>query len=159
ELFNRSGTAVSLSGASVQYAATMGTTWQVTALPGVSLQPGQHLLVEESAGGGGTTALPAPDATGSIHMAATAGQVPLVVSTSALSGACPTGLLDLVGYGSATNCFEGSGPAPAPSNTTADLRLQGGCVDTDVNSADFATGAPNPRNTASAFQLCNAPTG
>src|SRR5437868_5373365 len=50
ELFNNGATAVSLSGWSVQYASASGTSWQVTTLPAVSLQPGQYLLVQEAMG-------------------------------------------------------------------------------------------------------------
>ena len=89
ELFNRSGSPVSLAGASVQYAAAAGATWQVTALPAATLQPGQHFLVLESGGANGA-APPAGDATGTIAMSATAGKIALVGSATALSGACPT---------------------------------------------------------------------
>jgi hypothetical protein len=149
ELFNRGDTSVNISGWSVQYTSATGTTWQTTNLVGVSIQPGQYYLVQEAVGAGGTTNLPTPDATGTIAMSATAGKVALVNSTTGLTGACPTGanIIDLVGYGTTANCFEGSGPAPAPSNTNADLRASSGCVDTDSNQSDFATGAPNPRNT------------
>jgi uncharacterized protein len=59
-----------------------------------------------------------PDATGNIAMAATAGKVALVSSTTALSGACPTtGVIDFVGFGTTANCFEGAGPTPTLSNT------------------------------------------
>src|SRR5690606_11303716 len=65
-----------------------------------------------------------------------------------LTGSCPTGdaIVDFVGYGATANCFEGTGPTPAPSNTTAVLRLDNGNQDTDDNAADFEAGAPNPRN-------------
>ena len=153
ELFNRGNTTIDLNGWSVQYAGATGTSWQVTALSG-SLAPGQFYLIEEAAGTGGTTSLPTPDATGSIAMAATAGKVALVNSTTALSGACPSGaaLVDFVGYGSA-NCAEGA-TAPAPSNTTAVLRKMDGCVDSGDNSADFSTGPPAPRNRNSPSQTC-----
>lgn len=153
ELFNRGNTSVSLTGWSVQYASSAGTTWQVTALSG-SIAPGQYFLVQEGAGAGGTTALPAPDATGGIAMSATAGKVALVSATAALTGACPGGLVDFVGFGSAANCFEGAGPTPTLSNTIAALRAIGGCTDTDNNNSDFATGAPNPRNTSSPLNTC-----
>ena len=65
-------------------------------------------------------------------------------STTALTGSCPTAT-DLVGYGTA-NCFEGAAATPALSNTTAALRGDGGCADTDQNGADFAT-AHRPRGT------------
>src|SRR3546814_18915746 len=34
------------------------------------------------------------------------------------------------------------------------LRNGGGCTDTNVNGADFASGTPNPRNSASAPNVC-----
>ena len=149
ELYNRGTSAVSLSGWSVQYASAAGTTWQVTNLTNFPLQPGQHYLVQEAVGAGGTVNLPTPDATGTIAMSATAGKVALVNSTTALSGACPTGpnVVDFVGYGTTANCFEGGGPTAAPSNTTAALRKGAGAIDTNDNAADFDVGAPNPRNT------------
>src|SRR6201986_268046 len=151
EVFNGGSATVSLSGWSVQYASAAGTTWQVTALNG-SLAPGQYFLVQESQGAGGTTPLPAPNATGNIAMSATAGKVALVSATTALSGACPVGgaIIGFVGYGtgaSGASCFEGTAAAPTLTNTTADLRLNNGLQDTDNNSADFIAGAPNPRNT------------
>jgi predicted extracellular nuclease len=151
EVFNADGATVSLNGWSVQYASAAGTTWQVTALSG-SLAPGQYFLIQESQGAGGTTNLPAPNATGNIAMSATAGKVALVSSTVALSGGCPVGgaIVDFVGYGTGTggaSCFEGTAAAPTLTNTTAALRRNNGLQDTDNNSADFISGVPNPRNT------------
>jgi uncharacterized protein len=144
ELYNRGASPVSLSGWSVQYASSAGTTWQVTLLSG-SIQPGGYYLVQESAGAGGTVSLPTPDASGNIAMSATAGKVALVSATTASTGACPTAnIVDLVGFGAA-NCSE-TAPTPALTNTTAAIRLNGGATDTDSNVADFATGAPTPRN-------------
>jgi hypothetical protein len=162
ELFNRGTGAVDLTGWSVQYAASGGTSWQRTNLTALTLQPGQYYLVQESAGAGGTDNLPTPDASGTIAMSGTAGKVALVSSqTSITSGtACPTtGIVDFVGYGSAANCFEGTGPTGTLSNTTAALRANSGCTDTDQNAADFATGTPVPRNTMAPTHDCTAPTG
>ncbi len=146
ELYNRGSVAVDVSAWSVQYASAAGTSYQVTKLTG-SVAPGTHYLVQESAGSGGTTALPTPDASGSIAMSATSGKVALVASQTALScgATCATapGVRDFVGYGTA-NDFEGAA-APALTNTTADLRAGGGTVDTDNNAADFTAGAPDPR--------------
>jgi predicted extracellular nuclease len=155
ELFNRGNTNVSLNGWSVQYAAATGTSWQVTNLTNVTLQPGQYYLVAEGAGANGVNNLPTPDVTGSIAMSATAAKVALVNTTTALSGACPTGanIIDFVGYGTAANCNE-TANAPAPSTTTADIRAMNGCTETDNNSTDFAAGAPNPRNTSTTFNVC-----
>jgi hypothetical protein len=60
---------------------------------------------------------------------------------------------DLAGYGTA-NFFEGTAAAPALSTTVADFRGGNGCTETDDNSADFLTGAPGPRNTASPTGVC-----
>ena len=162
ELFNRSGAPVSLNGWSVQYASTAGTTWQKTNLTNVTLAPGQYYLVQEAAGTGGTTSLPTPDATGSIAMAAGAGKVALVnTQTTIASGTvCPVdaSIVDTVGYGTGTNCFEGAGPTATLTNTTAALRGGGSCTDTDQNGADFATGGPNARNTATPASPCSSGT-
>lgn len=156
ELHNRGASAITLNGWSVQYASAAGTTWQVTNLGNVTLQPGQFYLIQEAQGVGGTQSLPTPDATGTIAMSSTTGKVALVTSTTALSGACPTtGVKDLIGFGTA-NCSETS-PTAALSSTTAALRNAGGngCTDTDSNSSDFTIGTPNPRNTASTIVTCS----
>ncbi|HEX8458193.1 MAG TPA: lamin tail domain-containing protein [Pyrinomonadaceae bacterium] len=165
ELFNRGTTDVSLNGWSVQYASAAGTAWSVTALTNFTLKPGQYYLISEGgpANTNGVNPLPTPDVPGgTIAMSATSAKVALVNTTTALSGACPTGaqIVDLVGYGTAAGvCYEtpagnsntnppaaGTGPAPAPSTTTADLRKGGGRVDTNNNSQDFTAATPTPRN-------------
>jgi uncharacterized repeat protein (TIGR01451 family) len=165
EIFNRSAAPVSLAGWSVQYNSATGTgAWQVTPLSG-TLQPGQYFLVQEAPGAGGTVNLPTPDASGAIAMSATAGRVALLNSTTPLTACALTpAVQDLIGYGTGAACFEGTTVAPTLSNTLADIRAGSGCTDTDANSADFATGAPSPRNSASALHPCNvanptAPTG
>ena len=132
ELYNRGSVAVDVSAWSVQYASTGGTNWSRTNLTG-SIPPGAHYLVKESTGtscGGGTTPcgvpLPTPDVTGTIAMAVGAGKVALVSNqaTIAAGTSCPTtAVVDLVGYGTGTNCFEGTGPTtPSLTSTTAALR-------------------------------------
>jgi len=153
ELHNPGGTDASTANLSVQYASSTGTTWQVTTLPALTVPAGGFVLVQESGGATGSP-LPTADATGSIPMAAGNGKVALVDGTTALSGACPTGLIDFVGYGTA-DCHEGASAAPALSNTTAALRASNGCSDTDMNSVDFAALAPEPRNSASSAIACN----
>jgi hypothetical protein len=158
ELFNPSANPISLAGKSIQYAGATGTTWQVSPLTNVMLQPGQYYLVQQAMGAGGSVSLPTPDTTGTLSVSATAGKVALVNSTSALTGSCPTdGVIDFVGFGSSANCFEGSGPSPAPSNITAIFRANNGCTDTDNNATDFVVNAPAPRNSASPLSACGAP--
>jgi hypothetical protein len=172
ELFNRGTTTVLLAGWSVQYASatgmsTFGTTpAQITQLPNISLSPGQYLLIQEAKGSGGTTLLPAPDVVDPtpIALSATGGKVVLVNQATPLacngnSILCNLGALDsivdIVGYGNADS-FDGAGPAPAGSNTTAILRLRNGCTKSGHNSADFAPGVPNPRNTSHVARCSDA---
>lgn len=163
ELFNPTTSTQTLTGYSVQYASSAGTSYQVTQLPGtIVLQPGQYFLVQEAQGSGGTTALPTPDATGTLAMAATSGKVALVNSTTALSGSsgCPTaaqGVVDYVGFGTSASCFLGSGPTATLTNATAAIRTNV-CIDNQNNSTDFSVAAPVPHNTGSTLAPCN-PTG
>lgn len=148
EIYNRSDAAVNLTGWSVQYASSTGTSWQSAALSG-TLDPGKYYLVALAGGSVGTT-LPTADANGTANISATKGKVALRNSTTLFTGSSPigfTGLQDFVGYGDA-NASETS-PAPAGSTTTAIFRAGGGATDTGDNSADFSAAAPTPRNTSS----------
>ena len=80
-------------------------------------------------------------------MSGTAGKVALVGSVTPLGGTCPGGasIADFVGYGTGASCFEGSGPTPTLSNTTAAIRVDPG-VDTNDNALHFREGAPTPHN-------------
>ena len=154
ELFNQGPTTVNLSGWSVQYISATGTgTWAVTPLTG-SIAPGGYYLIQQAQGAGGTTALPAPDAVGTIAMSATAGKVALSSSTAPFEGSCPTCAVDLVGYGPTASCFEGASPTAATTNTTAAIRKRSGCFDSDNNNIDFSVAPPTPRNTASPTNSC-----
>ena len=156
EIFNAGDTPVNLAGWSVQYAGATATTWSTTTLASIVLSPGQYYLVQQ-AGGSNGAALPNPDATGTIAMAAGAGKVALVKSTTVLTGTCPNSanIVDLVGYGSTASCFRGAAPAPAASNTNAATRKTNGCTDTRNNSTDFALASPSPRNTFTHINLCS----
>jgi len=145
ELFNRGSEEVSLNGWSVQYASATGTTWQVAPIEG-TIGPGQYFLVQLAAGAGGTQSLPTPDATGTLALGAAAGKIALVRDTQRV---------DLVGYGSTANESE-TAPTRDLSNTTAAIRAGGGCIDTGNNQADFAIGAPVPRNKATQRNDCRA---
>ncbi|MGW0708105.1 lamin tail domain-containing protein [Streptomyces sp. NPDC002643] len=154
ELANAGSAAYDLSGLSVQYlpgSPSASSQWQVTQLSG-SIAPGGRFLVAEAAGSGGTTALPTPDATGSIAMSATSGTIALVTGTTALT--CKTAadcaadgsIVDLVGYGSAV-VREGTGPVTGASNTASVARAAS-LADTDDNATDLTSGTPSPVNSA-----------
>ena len=165
ELFNAGAAAVSVNGWSVQYAAAATSgNFVATAISGV-IQPGQYYLVKLATSATGA-ALPTPDATGGTNISGTAGK--LIVANVATSIACngtPNAcssaqlaqIVDLVGYGS-TATFSETSPAPAPSSTTALFRTGNGCTDTNNNAADFTTGAPAPRNSASPAAICGGAT-
>jgi uncharacterized repeat protein (TIGR01451 family) len=162
ELFNAGGVAIDITGWSVQYASATGTTWSKTDLPSASIPAGGYFLIQMTLSGTVGAPLPTPDhiVASAISMSATAGKVALCNSTTALSGSCPAdaSIIDFVGFGTA-NCFEGTGATGAPSNTTAVLRNNNGCDDTNNNSADFTVAAPNPRNSASPLNPCPLPPG
>ncbi|MBZ5535058.1 MAG: DUF11 domain-containing protein [Acidobacteriia bacterium] len=161
ELFNRGSATVDVTGWSIQYTSAAGTTWQKTDLSG-TIAPGQYYLVQEAQGSGGTATLPTPDVIGTLALSATAGKIALINNNGLIASgtACPSGpnVVDFVGFGSNANCFEGTGPSPAPSSTHAILRLKDGCTDTDNNSMDFNAGTPNPRNSASPKNSCGTTT-
>ncbi|MFF3817028.1 lamin tail domain-containing protein [Streptomyces bluensis] len=151
ELGNAGTASFDLSGWSVQYLSgspTSTSKWQVTPLSG-AVPAGGKYLVQEAKGAGGDTALPAPDATGTIAMSGTSGTVALVHSTTALT--CLTAadcaadgtVKDLVGFGTAV-VREGS-PATGAGNTTSVSR-DAQFTDTDDNAADFTGSAPSPGN-------------
>ncbi|MFG1811994.1 endonuclease/exonuclease/phosphatase family protein [Streptomyces sp. NPDC049040] len=152
ELANAGAAPVDLSTYSVQYlpgAPSPTSKWQATPLTG-SLAGGGRFLVQEGAGTGGTTPLPAPDASGAINMSGTTGTValvtgadPLTCLTAADCAADPR-VKDLVGYGTAL-VHEGSGPAAGASNSDSVTR-GATLADTDDNAADFTAGAPTPQN-------------
>jgi len=159
ELFNLGTTPVDLSTWSVQYASATGTSWSRTNLTG-TIQPGAYYLVQE-AGGTVGSALPTADATGSLSLSGTVGKVALLNNQTALTAAFTalpySGIVDFVGYGTTSSIYEGSGRAPAPSNTTSTVRAIL-CMDADDNSAEFAVGTPTPQNSTTPASPCSADT-
>jgi len=169
ELFNAGTAPADLTGWSVQYASATGTgnfgvTNQIAPLAG-TIAPGQYYLVK-LAGGTNGAVMPTADATSNINMAGGAGKVAVVNQSTTLGcngSSNPCGadqlshIIDLVGYGtgaSGANFFEGTAAAPTISVILADFRADHGCTDTNVNSADFATATPQPRNSSTALAPC-----
>ncbi|MDT0203350.1 ExeM/NucH family extracellular endonuclease [Nocardioides sp. AE5] len=150
ELYNPTSHDIPVEGWSVQWRSASGSSAAtgVTPLTG-SVPAGGHYLVQQAKGNGGTQALPTPDVTGTVAMGASNGTAILVKdSTTAIdpgTGSVDTdpAIVDLVGVDS--NVWEGSGAAPAMSNTTSVARAADG-ADTDNNQADFNAGAPTPAN-------------
>ncbi|MFE9724099.1 endonuclease/exonuclease/phosphatase family protein [Streptomyces sp. NPDC005794] len=154
ELANAGQSSFGLSGFSVQYlpgSPSAGSLWQVSALSG-AVAPGGRYLVAQATGTGGTVALPAADATGTVAMSAASGTVALVSGTAPLTCrtaadcAADTRIVDLVGYGSAV-VREGGGPVTGASATSSVARGTS-LADTDDNAIDLTAGTPTPFNAA-----------
>ncbi len=171
ELLNTGPAAVDINGWSLQYASATGSTWSGTGLTVLAttstiLQPGQYYLVRlGTATGALGAALPvAHDASGTTAMSATSGKVAVVSNSTALTGTCPTGVIDFVGYGTTANCREPflssltADNAPAPTSSAFGLvRLLDGCFDTNRNRFDLVNQLnPVPRNSMSPFATCGA---
>ena len=87
ELFNAGTTSISLTGYSVQYASSSGTSWSATVLSGRlvpvnAFNPGSGWIRRHNA-------LPTPDVIGTIAMSGASGKVALASNTTALSGSLP----------------------------------------------------------------------
>ncbi|MCE1177516.1 MAG: ExeM/NucH family extracellular endonuclease [Micrococcales bacterium] len=134
ELFNRSGAAVDVTGWKLSYYSAAGNLGNSCTLSG-SIAASGHYLVQQAKGTAGTTALPTPDATCAAAMSATAGSVEIRDAGGAV--------VDLLGYGTATKVETAAAPATAAATSSARKDPR---VDTDDNSADFATGSPTPQN-------------
>ena len=163
EIFNQGKTTIdfSVTPYSVQYAAaTSNFTSNKTDLTSGILQPGRYFLVQEGSSGSVGAALPTPDATGSIGLAATAGKVALVLGTNLLNGSgCPLGptVVDFLGYGTTANCFETAPIAVSGTNANARSVIRTvSCTDTNNNSTNFSNPvtAPVAHNAATVSAIC-----
>jgi len=163
ELHNVGAQPVSLAGSAVQFVSAAGTgTWAVQALPAVTVPAGGYFLIQESLGAFLSGFLPTPDFVPPgtpFAIGANNGKVALTPTTTALTGAnCATILAatsDLVGFGGALSCFEGTAGAGATANATDVQRNDGGCNDTNANNLDFTVATPVPRNGAAALNQCS----
>ncbi|WP_239663588.1 ExeM/NucH family extracellular endonuclease [Corynebacterium aurimucosum] len=131
ELYNPTGSAIDLTGWSVEYFSSKGNSGGKTTLNG-SIPAGGYYLIQEGGGGTGEP-LPTPDAEGGLSMSGSKGSVKLYDASGAE--------VDVVGYGE-TSLSEGS-PTSSLSNTTSAQRDDAG-TDTDDNAADFSTAGPTP---------------
>ncbi len=167
EIFNRSSAAVSLNGKSIQYAsstATFKTSDKKVDLPNVTLNAGQYYLVQfgPKTSSVGVDLSPAADklADNSIDLAASAGKVAIVGSTtlldcgSAAARCSASQVIDLFGYGATATDYEGLPFSATSDNTKAYTRLGFGCFETDINLVNFEYAEAAPRSTATAVRDC-----
>ncbi|MEE1617885.1 ExeM/NucH family extracellular endonuclease [Brachybacterium sp. J153] len=147
ELVNTSGADVDVTGWTLQYSSAAGSFGVNNSLTLTGTVPaGGTFLIQLAQGSGGTEALPAPDATGTIAASGTNGAFALTDASGTLACSGVTcaenpAVVDLVGYGTAVS-FSGEAAAPGLSNSTSASRIAA----TGENSTDFVAGEPTPTN-------------
>lgn len=152
ELYNPTSEDVDISGWTVQYASDTGTFNNSLKITIGTIKPGGYFLIKASAGTGGTLDLPTPDASCDFLMSGTKFKVQLLNQNNIV--------VDLVGAGPTASQFEGSNPAPAPSNSNSVQRKDNdgsklgvtNGYDTDNNGDDFYAAVPTPRNSTYGFE-------
>lgn len=182
ELYNPTGSAVDISGWSVQYASAAGGTWSVNAVgASQSIAAYGYYLIQLATGGANGAALPPPDATGASNLSSTTGKIALCNNTTPLAGSVPSSaaIVDLVGFGSGASAFEGTSYAPAiPSGNTSSIERKaqssstsgsmgsggsdeflGNGRDANDNGADFVTrSSVQPQNSSSSTETPPPPS-
>lgn len=162
ELFNRGNVAVTLTGYTLQYASASGTfgASNLQTLPTITIQPGKYFLIQQAQGSAGTTPLPSPDLVPTVAdngailaLSGTNGKIVLASNNTLVTAVSDANVVDFVGFGSA-NIYEGSSAVAVLSNTTAAVRANNGCQDTNNNGTDFAVTEPTPRNSATPANVC-----
>lgn len=141
ELFNNGATAVDIGGWTIQYQTATGTTFSlIAAIPtSTFLAAGDFYTVTAGPVPPGATGANVPNdqAGNNVAISTFSGKVFLFDNS-------PTPInIDLVGWGTNANQFEGAGPAPTMSNTTSIQRIANG-FDSNNNSSDFRALSPTP---------------
>jgi hypothetical protein len=152
ELFNPTGSAIALSGYSVQYLAANGNFGFKVNLSAASIPAhGWYLVAANSYVGPPSR----NDSLGPSNLSATAGHAVLAQTTSNITCTDPA-IVDRVGYGATASCPEGGSGhhTTQPTSGQTVSRKPGGCAgngtDTNVNDADFnAPAAPVFHNASS----------
>jgi hypothetical protein len=175
EIFNRSTQPVDMNNYVLQILSSspsipFGFSIRIVSSRGIVVQPGRYLLIKLKGDGVDGQPLPTPDFDLSIlpgpvptNLNAMSGLIALVAPDGSFQG-CPnsqsTGVVDYVGYGSTSTCFEGAaGPAPAPVLATESAqRFGGGCTDNNLSASDFQLSPVLPRNSSWAAGVCSVQT-
>ena len=170
ELFNRGDRPADIGNWALHLAlgtSPFPTSWYIRlSLGSYVVQPGRYVLIK-LAGGANGAPLPRPDFDFNFPFLplqpdlTPSGTVGLLAADGSFRG-CPTlgttGVVDYVGYGPGSTCFEGlDGAAPAPNETEAAVRDAGGCTDNNSSKLDFRLGPAAPRNSSTPAAPCNAP--
>jgi Lamin Tail Domain len=160
ELYNPTGSAVSLSGYSIQYLAANGNFGFRVNLSAAGSIPSHGWYLAAANGYAGSPAR--DDSLLTNNMSGTAGHALLALKTTNVTGCTDAAIIDKLGYGATASCPEGGSghntAQPAAGQTVS--RNPGGCAgsgtDTDVNDADF--GAPAAASFHSSASTTATPT-
>lgn len=163
ELFNTTASTVDLSGWALTYYSSTGTglASNIFEIPaGSSIAPYRYFLIQASAGAGGTTDLPTPDAVSTLNLSGSAGKIILNLTKEAQTIsdlASITGnqfFKDYVPYGAAAAPVWGTSTTDASSTTSASRKKVSGSYSYTSNiGTDFELIAPNPQNSGSTVRL------
>ncbi|MBV9927728.1 MAG: DUF4214 domain-containing protein [Acidobacteria bacterium] len=170
EIFNRGTQAVDMNsyGLNVTLEGSASLLVRVTSSRGIVIQPGRYLLIAFKGDGVDGQPLPTPDidlgitlpvpVTTNLHP--TNGAVVLVPPDGSYTTCTQSSWKDLVGYGPQAPCAEGrpEGVPPSPTLTESLQRSGGGCVETNVNAADFRLSPALPRNSGWPANPCTQQT-
>ena len=166
ELYNTSGTAFSLTGFSLQYAAAGATnnfTGTIVAFgAGSIIGPNDYLSVYTGGAGTAGATLTAGTGPGFVTYVAPLSAASLAAASGAvrLFNTATSTTMDLLGYGTVTVGPAGDpkseGTAAASPTSTAVSLNRTSFVDTNVNSADFSSMTPSP-NAGTASVVVPAP--
>lgn len=152
-LYNGTASAIDLSNYSLHYASAANAFGIInnSNLSG-TINAGDYFLIQLAPGATVTDKpLPTPDLAPTLHgnaaqimnLSGTAGKISLATgpADTAITGKTDPRVVDYVGFGTTASDFEGTGRAPAPSNSTSIKRVT--FVDTNNNDTDFAVVTPN----------------
>jgi 5'-nucleotidase len=149
ELHNKTAAPVNVTGWTLRYRSSGGTSWSTSVTLSGSIAAGDYVVIQTGSLGSSGSPVPAPDYIGSagVNLSATAGHVALVDTAAPL--ACTTtcaaepAVQDLVGYGAAANGPAGT-PAPSPTDNSQSIQRNAASDNTVVNGDDFSSAAPTP---------------
>lgn len=150
ELYNSTGSAVDISGFSIQYKSATGATFQKKNFDsGANIPAHGFYLIARSAFDGGVTA----DMTqGTFSLAGTGGNIFLVSNQTLLTSAADASIVDKAAYGTGDSPENTAVTAP-PANQSIERKpggSEGNGTDTDNNANDFSLqSTPNPQNSSS----------
>ena len=154
EIFNRSDTPIDLTGWSFQSCrvSDAGFDSRIVNLSGI-INPGEYRLIVTNQLSATGEVLPPADFTADtlFGMESSFGRVALVASQDLIhEDFTRADIIDIVGYGSQSETFEGVAPTGTLSDITLAVRKNGGCQDNNQNAIDFdVVLAINPPNNSS----------